>query len=175
MRNSTLRDHEYTVDGNPASTSGILDCCNFSWLDFSWPALAFCLLIVAFVMVSDGARARVVHIIDRFGDRLVPRAAAASDPDRVLIVTSDPARELTVIATLSPRGLEPLLARDLKGARSQLAAHPAKVRFAVVDAAVPGAASIARALGKTLPPGRIVTLPRGTSREAVGRLLLNRL
>jgi hypothetical protein len=176
MRNSTLRDTEYVVDSNVPAPSRVFDCCGFNWLDLSWPALAFCLVIVTAVTVYDGPREKVLLTASRFADSVSSRMVLNKpEPDRVLIVTSDPAHELTAIATLSPRGLEPLLARDLKGVKEQLSAYPSKVRFAVMDAAVPGAAAIARSLGRILPAGRIVVLQRGASRESVGQALLNRL
>ncbi|MBS1859045.1 MAG: hypothetical protein JST11_26975 [Acidobacteria bacterium] len=176
MRNSTLRDNEYVVDVQLPSSSRVFDGCAFNWLEASWPAVALCLMIVAFVTVFDGPREKLLRAAGRVRDSVSPAIVLHNpEPDRVLILTTDPMHELAVVATLSPRGFEPLLARDLRSAKQQLSAHSSRVSFVVMDAAVPGAAAMARSLGGMLPAGHIVVLQPGVSRESIGQTLLNQL
>jgi hypothetical protein len=95
--------------------------------------------------------------------------------ERVQVVTANPERQFQVVATLSPRGFEPLLASSLRQVNLQMAAHAGGMRMAVVDGALADSAAIASALKGKLPPDRIVVLRADSKREAIGKLLLDRL
>jgi hypothetical protein len=105
----------------------------------------------------------------------VGRGEGKAAPDWALVITTNPAQQLQVIATLSPRGLEPLLAENLQEVKRQLAAHPSAVRLGVVDAKLRDAAAIEQVLRAVLPASRIVVIERSRRRETIGPLLLDRL
>jgi hypothetical protein len=105
----------------------------------------------------------------------VGRGEGKAAPDWALVITTNPAQQLQVIATLSPRGLEPLLAENLQEVKRQLAAHPSAVRLGVVDAKLRDAAAIEQVLRAVLPASRIVIIERSRRRETIGPLLLDRL
>jgi hypothetical protein len=98
---------------------------------------------------------------------------AAPAPQSVLIIVANPDRQMQVAATLSPRGFEPLLAKNLEQA-GRILAGPLP-RLAVLDGTVRDAGAISRLLRSRLPANRIVILNQATPREAVGQILLDRL
>jgi len=53
-----------------------------------------------------------------------PRGQGTAETYWALVITANPAQQLQVVATLSPRGLEPLLAENLQQVKKQLAAPP---------------------------------------------------
>jgi CheY-like chemotaxis protein len=101
----------------------------------------------------------------------------APEPEaaQVLIVTANPHNRLTAVATLSPRGFSPLLASKKSEVLSEIRAHPATLKLAVVDAALPDFALIQRALNNVLPVSRIIVVKASTRLEDVGPMLLDRL
>lgn len=176
MRHTILKNTEYVVDAPPADTFQTFHSGHGAWLSLLWPALACCGVVGAVLLALEVPGGGIARAADRIRSSISSRVSPAKpNADRVLIVTSDPMHELTAIATLSPRGYEPLLAGNLEGVKQQLAAHQARVRFAVIDAAVPGSPAIARSLAGLLPAGRIVMLRPGASRENIGQALLDRL
>ena len=78
-----------------------------------------------------------------------------------------------MIATLSPRGFETILARNGHEVLTQVHDHPNDLRFAVVDASIPDYPLIAGTLAKSEPNARILVL-RSTGRpEDITPLLLD--
>jgi hypothetical protein len=103
------------------------------------------------------------------------KQAVKVEPARVLIVTADAAHRQQVVATLEPRGFEPLLAQSLAEAATQMAGHSDAVRVAVLDAAMRDSGAIERELRNSLPAVRIVVLPRKIRGEMIGLLLIDRI
>ena len=167
----------YLVDRDaPQSPPVTLGGSGYGWLELCWPSFGFCGILIGVFLATQTGQLAFASAAEHLRNFLVPQAAIQkTEPARVLIVTSNPDRRLQVIATLSPRGFEPLLAETGDEAVEQFAAHSAAVRLAVVDTAVPNSAAIARALRAKLPAARIIVLQASSPREAVGSILLNRL
>lgn len=143
------------------------------WLDLSWPALVISAILVGCILAAQAPPDTFKTIVR---DTLFRRKTPVKvEPDRVLIVTADPAHRRQVVATLEPRGLELLVAKSLKEAAAQMAGHPDGVRFAVLDAKVRDSVAIERALRNSLPLDRIVVLPRTIRQEMIAPLLIDRI
>jgi hypothetical protein len=142
------------------------------WLDFSWPVLAICAVFCGCLLATQ-ANPKTFNNLVR--DTLWRKRVVKVEPARVLIVTTDAAHRQQVLATLEPRGFEPLLAQSLAEATAQLAGHSDAVRVAVLDAAVRDSGAIERQLRSCLPAVRIVVLPRRIRGEMVGPLLIARI
>ena len=83
--------------------------------------------------------------------------------------------QLTAVATLSPRGFYPLLARNKREVMSQIREHTGTLGLAVVDGTLPDYASIARVLSGALPTGSVIVLKGSHRSEDIGPMLLERL
>jgi hypothetical protein len=103
------------------------------------------------------------------------RGKAESGGRQALIVTADRRDQLTAVATLSPRGFNPLLARNKREVMSQIRDHRGTLGLAVVDDTLPDYASIAHVLNGALPMGSIVVLKGSHRPEDIGPMLLDRL
>ena len=148
----------------------------YNWLQLCWPSIGFCAGLIGIFLATQSGQLAFGAAIDHVRSVLSPRAAVQqTEHARVLIVTRNPDRRLQVVATLSPRGFEPLLAENAREAGAQLASHSGVVRLAVLDGALPDAAAVERALRAALPAGRIIVLQASSPREAIGSTLLNRL
>jgi hypothetical protein len=99
---------------------------------------------------------------------------AALDID-ALIVTADHNTELTSVATLSPRGYHPVLATGAKDALDRVATARRPWKMIVVDASLPGAAGLMRAVRAQLPATTIVVVQGNHGAHAVSRVLLDQL
>jgi len=168
--------HGSSNPGLPSLSHRTFISPGYNWLEMSWPTIGFCVVIIGVILATQTGRNMLGSMADALHHIVVPSdSAAVRETDRVLIVTANPNRQLEISATLSPRGLDPLLARDLAGAGSQLAAHSQAVRLAVVDGALPDAGAVVRRLKSALPADRIVVLLASCRHEDVGQLLLDRL
>ena len=97
-------------------------------------------------------------------------------PDRqALVITASPRDQLIAVATLSPRGFQPLLASNARQVRAHIRAYPRTLGLAIVDATLPDYPSISRALKEKLPSGSIIVLTRSHRSEDVVPMLLDRL
>ena len=144
--------------------------------EYTWASITICGMVFGLTATLYFARGPQSLAFDNPLDRLVDRFGDSSEPAaaQALIVTADPRNRLTAVATLSPRGFSPLLAGNKGEALSQIHAHPATLRLAVIDPAMPDFALIARALKNILPVSRIIVL-NATRSEDVGPMLLDRL
>src|SRR5258708_38706452 len=101
----------------------------------AWPVIAICAIllggVVAFQFNGTNFKDSVESIRKTF---TIKHRETAVDPDLALVITANPAQQLQVVATLSPRGLEPLLAKNLQEVKGQLAAHLQVIHLAVMDA-----------------------------------------
>ena len=145
------------------------------WFDLSWPSLTIFAVFIGIVVSTQTSYKGVEQTIEKVRNTFTKGRGQTTGNDWALVITANPARRLQVVATLSPRGLEPLLAENLQQVNRQLAEHPNAVRLGVVDAGLRDAAAIQRALRAVLPASRIVVIERGRSRETIGPLLLERL
>ena len=145
--------------------------------DFTWPPMVICAVwigfLVAFNLGSVPAHTGAGDLLQRlfawYGKPPEPEARPA------LVITANPRDQLTVVATLSPRGFNPLLAGSEREVRSQIRAYPGALKLAVVDATLRDYAGIVRALKDTLPIGSIIVLKGSHRPEDVGPMLLDRL
>jgi hypothetical protein len=145
-------------------------------LDWSWPTVISVAVVIGFIFTSESGRGRLSSALDTLTRELVPRVRAqAPEEHHVLIVTSNPKKQQNVIATLSPRGLEPLLARSLDDFNTIVTRNRSQINLVVLDEDVRGSAVIARRLRKSLPSNRIVVLKASCRPEDIGPLLLDAL
>ena len=145
------------------------------WLEVSWPSVAICAVFAGIILAASLSNRTFDSTIGALIDAPFWHRKAENQPDRVLVVVSNPERRSQVILTLTPRGLEPVLASNLSEVRKELAANPALPRLAVVDGAVRNSDRIARTLAVSMPASRIVVLNQFDRREAIGKILLDRL
>jgi hypothetical protein len=154
----------------------LMDTSGDNWLDLSWPSLAIIAGFVGLIVATQTSYKKFEDSIEKVWNTVTKgRGQVTAETDWALVITANPAQQLQVVATLSPRGLEPLLAENLQQVERQLAAHPNAVRLGVVDATLRDAAAIVRALRASLPASRIVVIERSRQRETIGPLLLDRL
>jgi len=168
MRHSS--DYE-SSDSTNTSPEKLVDPSPKAWFDLSWPVLGVIALFAGLLLALTDAHLALAAM----GRVKSPFDSPAVSADRVLVVTANPDQQLQVIATLSPRGLEPLLARSLQDVNRQLAANGGAMRMAVVDGALADSTAIAAALKGRIAADRIVVLSAGAKREAIGQLLLDRM
>ena len=153
----------------------LMDTSGYNWFDLSWPSLTVVAVFVGLIVASQTSYRRFEDTFDKVWNTVTKwRGQGTAEADWALVITANPAQQLQVVATLSPRGLEPLLAENLQQVRRQLAAHPNAVRLGVVDATLRDAAAIQRALRAVMPASRIVVIERSRRRETIGPLLLDR-
>ncbi|MEO8370960.1 MAG: hypothetical protein ABI806_17390 [Candidatus Solibacter sp.] len=92
-----------------------------------------------------------------------------------LIVAADRNTELTSVATLSPRGYHPVVAAGAKDALERVRTTGHLWKLVVIDASLPGAATLTRALREQLPAANIVAVQGRSGAQAVSRMLMERL
>jgi len=144
--------------------------------DWSWPALAAFIMVAAFAMGTDRGREVVSSALDRVSHATVPQALGQTVmQDRVLIATSNLQKQRNVMLTMSPRGLEPLLARSVAEANALIPRFSAQIRYVVIDENLPEASAMAKSLRKSLPANRVIMLKASSRPEDVGRLLVGSL
>lgn len=154
----------------------LMDTSGYNWLDLSWPSLTVVAVFVGLIVASQTSYKRFEESVEKVWNTFTKwRGQGTAETDWALVITANPAQQLQVVATLSPRGLEPLLAENLQQVKKQLAAHPSAVRLGVVDATLRDAPAIQRALRAVMPASRIVVIERSRRRETIGPLLLDRL
>ncbi len=147
-----------------------------NWLDLSWPSLTIVAVFVGLIVATQISYKSFEDSVEKVWNTFTKgRGQGTAETDWALVITANPAQQLQVVATLSPRGLEPLLAENLQQVKKQLAGHPSAVRLGVVDATLRDAAAIERVLRASLPASRIVVIERSRRRETIGPLLLDRL
>ena len=143
---------------------------------WEWPTIVACGMLLGFVAAVNfgsapafGGVSNQLHRMSAWRDKAEPEMRQA------LIVTADRRDQLTAVATLSPRGFSPLLARNRHEVTSQIQEHPGTLGLAVVDDRLPDYSLIARALNDALPKGSIIVL-KGSHRSGdIGPMLLDRL
>ena len=145
--------------------------------DFTWPAIAICAIFLGLAIAYSfrGAQTRGVAV-DQINQLLAWRFRPAEpEPRQALVITANRRAQLVVVATLSPRGFDPLLASSEPEVLSQIRSHPGTLKLAVVDATLPDYAFIARALKDTFPVGSIIVLKSSRRSQEIGPMLLDRL
>ena len=143
---------------------------------WEWPTIVACGMLVGFVVAINFGTAPAFGRVSNQLHRIFSRSGRAeSEVRQALIVTADTRDQLTAVATLSPRGFDPLLARDKREVISQIRNHPGSLGLAVVDDTLPDYASIARILSGALPTGSVIVLKGSHRSEDIGPMLLDRL
>jgi hypothetical protein len=154
----------------------LMDASGGNWFDLSWPSLTIFAFFLGLMVASQVGSSSFEEAFEKVRNSFTQgRSHGNAVPNLVLVITANRAQQLQAVATLSPRGLEPLLAKNLQEVNRQLAAHPKVVKLAVVDAELRDAAAIERALRTVLPERRIVVIERNKNRETIGPMLLDRL
>jgi hypothetical protein len=142
--------------------------------DFARIAMAAGALFLGFAVAGQvGSGTAIAGAADRVHRWLTATPEPPARP--ALIVTTNRGDQLTLVATLAPRGFAPLLAGNWSEVLSQIRAHPGALRLAVVDATLPDYPLIARALNGILPADSIIVLKGGRHAQEIGPLLLDRL
>jgi hypothetical protein len=150
--------------------------CKAGGLEWSWPIASFLAILLGFTFAGQDQRDSLLAGLQRISDVVLRRAAAQSpELDRVLIVTANTKQQLNVIATLSPRGIDPLLAQNGRDVRTMLDQSASRIRFAVLDESLPDSAAIARKLRDSLPGNRVIILKAGSGADTIGPLLMSYL
>jgi hypothetical protein len=143
---------------------------------WEWPTIVACGMLLGFVVAINFSTAPAFGGVSNQLHRMFSRSGKAeSEVRQVLIVTADSRNQLTAVATLSPRGFYPLLARNKREVLSQIQDHPGTLGLAVVDDTLPDYASISHVLKGALPVGSIIVLKGSHRSEDIGPMLLDRL
>ena len=141
-----------------------------------WPTIVACGMLLGFAAALTFGTAPAFGKVSDQLHRMFARSQKAEFATRqALIVTADSRDQLTAVATLSPRGFYPLLARNKREVVSQIRSHPGTLESAVVDGTLPDYASIARVLSGALPMGSVIVLKGSHRSEDIGPMLLDRL
>ena len=145
--------------------------------DSNWPVALACAMVIGFVaLVSFRDAPALLNAKNKLDDLLNWRGNLSATPDRqALVITTNSRDQLIAVATLSPRGFQPLLAANARQVRAHLRADSGTLGLAVVDATLPDYPSISRALKEKLPSTGIIVLSRSHRSEDVVPMLLDRL
>ena len=145
--------------------------------DSNWPVILTCAMVFAFVaIVKFRDVPALLNAKNKLDNLLEWRGNLSETQDRqALVITARPRDRLIAVATLSPRGFQPLLASNARQVHSQIRAYQRTLSLAVVDATLPDYPSISRALKEKLPSGSIIVLTRSHRSEDVVPMLLDRL
>ncbi len=143
---------------------------------WEWPTIVACGMLLGFVVaINFGSAPAFGGVSNQLHRMFAWTGKADSEVRQALIVTADRRDQLTAVATLSPRGFNPLLARNKREVMSQIRNHPGALGLAVVDDTLPDYASIAHVLNYALPMGSIIVLKGSHRSEDIGPMLLDRL
>jgi hypothetical protein len=144
--------------------------------DFAWPTIAVCAMLLGFIVAITFGNVTDVGVADHLHWLFASRGRPAEPEARLaLVITATRIDQLTVVATLSPRGFHPLLASTAREVLAQVRAYPGALRLAVVDDTLPDYAFIARVLKDNVPLGRIIVLKGSHRSQDIGPMLLARL
>ncbi len=168
---------EGQVGTPPASgTTRLISIPASQGLTVSWPAILSVFIIGGIVAASPDATVDLGAACKAVRRLVLPHAGMRTpEPEHALVITADPKRRFNIVATLSPRGLEPLLAQTGDEIRSAIAAHPSGIRLVVLDGKLPQSAAMAALLRRDLPGGSLIVLPRSLDPAAIGATLIERL
>jgi hypothetical protein len=143
--------------------------------DLTRPTIAVCAILLGFVgaLYLGGGPANVaaVDLLHWIFSSRAPEPGAR----QALVVMATRIDQLTVVATLSPRGFHPLLASTRREVLAQIRAYPGALSLAVVDDRLPDYAFIARVLKDNVPLGGIIVLKGSHRSQDIGPMLLDRL
>ena len=143
---------------------------------WEWPTIVACGMLLGFVVaINFGTAPAFGRVSNQLHQMFSRSGRAKSEVRQALIVTADRRDQLSAVATLSPRGFDPLLARNKREVMSQIRNHPGSLGLAVVDGTLPDYVSISRALNGALPAGSIIVLKGSHRAEDIGPMLLDRL
>jgi hypothetical protein len=145
--------------------------------DSNWPVFLTCAMVLGFVaLVTIRDAPALLNAKNKLDDLLDWRGNFSETQDRqALVITASPRDQLLAVATISPRGFQPLLAANSRQVHAHIRAYPDTIGLAVVDATLPDYASISRVLKDKLPSGSIIVLTRSHRSEDVVPMLLDRL
>ena len=106
---------------------------------WEWPTIVACGMLLGFVAaINFGSAPAFGGVSNQLHRMFAWRDKAEPDVRQALIVTADRRDQLTAVATLSPRGYYPLLARNRREVISQIRDHPGTLGLAVVDDTLAG-------------------------------------
>src|SRR5260370_41892288 len=99
---------------------------------WEWPTIVACGMLLGFVVpINFGTAAAFGRVSNQLHRMFVRRGESEGEVQQALIVTADRRDQLTAVATLSPRGFYPLLARNKREVMSQILAHPGTLGLAL--------------------------------------------
>ncbi len=143
---------------------------------WEWPTIVACGMLLGFVAaIYFGSSPAFGGVSDQLHRMFAWHGKAEPEVRQALIVTADRRDQLTAVATLSPRGYNPLLARNRREVMSQIREHPGTLELAVVDDTLPDYSFIAHALNDVLPRGSIIVVKGSHRAGDIGPMLLDRL
>jgi len=173
MRN-TSNTVDYVVDSGAENQKVLDNVGNLSrgWFDLWWPTLIFAAIVTGSVFGSEMTFGVLQSIYAKVAGYTM--AAQPQNCNYVLIVSANAERQMQVSATLSPRGLSPLFARNAGEINARVAQYPTALKMAVVDDSL-NSGSVRKALRGAVPAGRIVYVPAQSSPQTVAQILLDRV
>src|SRR5260370_23624801 len=105
---------------------------------WEWPTIVACGMLLGFVVtINFGTAPAFGRVSNQLHRMFVRRGESEAEVQQALIVTADRRDQLTAVATLSPRGFYPLLARNKREVMSQILAHPGTLGLAGVCGPLP--------------------------------------
>ena len=160
----------------PSRTGKTFRAAGSRGLAVSWPTILAVALLAALLLMGPKTAVTLANACETVRELVVPRGMAEpAESDRALVITADPKRRLSIVTTLSPRGLQPLLAQTREEIRAAIAAHPSHIRLVVLDGGLPGSGEMAASLHRSLPGGRLIVLQPSIDTASIGATLLERL
>ncbi len=168
---------EGQVGTPPASRTGrTFRAAGSRGLAVSWPTVLAVVLLSVLLLLGPKTAVTLANAYESVRQlALAGGTTGTPEPDRALVITANPKRRLSIVTTLSPRGLQPLLAQTGDEIRAAIAAHPSHIRLVVLDGGLPGSGEMAASLRRSLPGGRLIVLQPSMDPAAIGSTLLDRL
>jgi hypothetical protein len=148
----------------------------FFLYDFSWPTIAVCGVLLGLVIAikSSGEPFIIGNITDQV-QRLYAWYGSPRPESKVLVITANRRFQVAVIATLSPRGYQPILAHSGHEALALIRANPRGLMLAVVDDTLPDYRSITRTVRGYVPAGGLIVLKGSARPQDIAPSLLERI
>jgi CheY-like chemotaxis protein len=143
--------------------------------DFSWPIFVIGGIVLGCFLAFNYTNILTNIPVELHRLLVTPHLSAELEARNVLVVTANRRDQLTAVATLSPRGFQPLLASSESEVLAQISAHPRTLSLVVVDSSLPGYARIRSALRDFIPIGGIIVLNGTHGSQDIGPMLLERL
>jgi hypothetical protein len=143
-----------------------------SHTDSGWPIALTALAVAAFILgLTRTGQQLCQELIHGLPGRSQQQLAALARAD-MLLVAASPSDQLSVAATIQPRGYHLLLAQDVVAGLDKLHSHAGRIGVIVIDSRLPNTPMIERLARRVSPTARVVMLrPQHTTADLV-RLLL---